>query len=85
MNVISEKTPSEVLASLCCPGELKEKCLQRDCENCSNTEIKFNDFNGTEKTSFEKWVLKKIPIMVKGKIKLCQKTIKITEHCELSI
>ncbi|CAH0550600.1 unnamed protein product [Brassicogethes aeneus] len=76
-NIIKENSPEEVCKTICCEGEvLKETCLERKCENCKDKTIVTVDFDGADTMVYEKWVTKRVTIVVKGKEKLCTKTVK---------
>lgn len=83
-DLIVEKTPTELVQSLCCPGEtLQEQCLTRECSMCMTKDVQFNNFDSLECTSYEKWVTRKESVMIKGVLKQTQKTIKLKIDCNL--
>lgn len=81
--IIKEKTSSEVVKSLVCNGPvLKETCLERSCQSCVLREvIMIQNFEENNIVRYEKWVTKKVKLLIKGTEKLCQKTAKETITC----
>lgn len=43
--------------------------LFRDCENCENKFVLYNEFNGADTTVYEKWIIEKLLKVVRGKEK----------------
>lgn len=74
-NIISEKCTSEVLKAMCCDSK-SELCLNRECDQCKLNKIKIKDFQD-EPVLFQKWISKKVPVAIKGEIKMCPKTMKV--------
>lgn len=76
--IIKENSALEVAKSLCCnrDGNLKEICLERKCSKCVDKVIEFSQYIGDDSIFYQHWVTKKIPTIVKGQEKICQKTIK---------
>lgn len=66
--IIKENTPVEVCKALCCEGEyLKEDCLIRSCNGCQSKKkkiIQFQDFEREPVVTYQRWVTKKIKIIV---------------------
>lgn len=82
LNIIKENTPQDILKSLCCPNEyLKEICLERNCSDCKNKEISWLNFDEDKKTEYQRWVTKRVNVVMGSKEKICQKTIKETVQC----
>jgi hypothetical protein len=75
LNVINENSCTEVLEALCCDSK-RELCLDRKCDKCRNKGIKINEFTD-EAIVYQKWVRQRVPILVKGNMKVCMKTVKI--------
>lgn len=75
--VIKENSPKEVCKTLCCKNEhLSEKCLIRACKKCKTNKIEILDCDLNQEIGFEQWFSKKTVIMVKGKEKICRKSVK---------
>lgn len=56
--------------------------MERTCKICKNNRIKFNDCGSLkEEVTYDKWVVKKVPIMVKNKEKISKRTIKVEVKC----
>lgn len=55
-----------------------EKCLERRCQDCQEKKLTYNDFNEEDKVLYQRWVSKRVKTLVKGKEKICQKTVKET-------
>lgn len=80
-NLIEENSTSQIINSLCCK-EKKDICLERTCNFCLKKNIKtLETEDDTEHVSYEKWVTKKIPIVVKKVERLSLKTFKTTVTC----
>lgn len=80
LGMIKEVTPQDICKTLCCPNnnKLDEKCLQRSCDNCKSFKIFVNiDNSETDDTVlYNKWVTKKVEVIIKGLPKICSKTVK---------
>jgi hypothetical protein len=76
--VICHGSASNVAKTLCCPGSFNLQCLERKCTQCKNKKIDFNNYNDTDIITYERWVTKNVNTVIKGKEKLCKKTIKET-------
>lgn len=75
--MFNEKSAMSLVHSLCCEGEYaKEECLERNCTNCSDMIITPNEFNSDDQTHYEEWKSIKIPVIIKGSPKICQKVVK---------
>lgn len=77
LNIIEEKSPDDLINSITCEN-LTEACLERKCVKCSAKKIILLEYDEEEKTNYEKWITKKVPQIVKGVEKMCQKTFKDT-------
>lgn len=77
-HMIKENTPLLLVKSICCEGNLQGSCLERICKDCLNRKVNFDNYNGDDKVTYERWVTKKVNVIIKGQDKLCQKTIKET-------
>lgn len=77
-HMIKENTPFLLVKSICCEGNLQGSCLGRICKDCLNRKVNFDKYNGDDKVTYERWVTKKVNVIIKGQDKLCQKTIKET-------
>lgn len=64
------------MKSICCEGKLKEKCLIRKCNNCNSKKPFINETECNNAVRYQRWVTKKVPVLIKGSEKMCQKTIK---------
>ncbi|CAH1154504.1 unnamed protein product [Phaedon cochleariae] len=58
LNVIKENNSNSVISSFCCENRT-EKCLLRDCPECENKNIQFEDQNRCEMSFFYKWCSQK--------------------------
>lgn len=78
--MINSSTPLELVKTICCNenNKLKELCLERKCQNCIGKDLIFNQYNEEDKVLYEKWGSKRVNVLVRGKAKICQKTIKET-------
>lgn len=74
--IINEITALDVAKGLCCDGNLKEICLERKCSECNDKVVEFSDYIANDSIVYQRWVTKKIPTIVKGQEKMCQRTIK---------
>lgn len=82
LKIIREKTAQEVLRTLTCDKqESKEKCLVGICKDCKKNSIVFLDFRPEEQIFYEQWKTKRVNLVIKGKEKVCQKTIKDYIKC----
>lgn len=73
IKVIDEDSPQKVVNSLCCSNKTVQ-CLFKDCEKCKDKIILYNDFSANDSTSFNKWIDKKVQVVVKGVIKEVKKS-----------
>ena len=76
--VIKECSPHELCKALCCESEhIKEECLMRICNSCKDKTVTISEtFEDDELITYERWVTKKINVIIKGKEKICQRTLK---------
>lgn len=75
LNIMKESSPHEVVQSLTCENG-KDECLERKCPDCSKKKITFLEFNEGGVTFYEKWVTKKVSLIVKKKGKNVSKNSK---------
>ncbi|KAL0869426.1 hypothetical protein ABMA27_007661 [Loxostege sticticalis] len=75
-NIINENSALEVAKVMYCEGELKEKCMERSCPDCCNKTLSFNQYFPNDSINYYRWITKKSLQVVKGREKMCQKTIK---------
>ncbi|KAJ0171099.1 hypothetical protein K1T71_002853 [Dendrolimus kikuchii] len=76
--VISYGSASDMAKAICCNNRLNRNCLERRCKDCKNKKVAFNDFNGDDFIIYDRWIIKNVGIIVKGKEKQCKKCIKET-------
>lgn len=82
LKIIQEKTPEEVIQSLTCTDKPSiENCLVKKCEQCQNKTIKILQYDSNEESYYEKWITKKQVLTIRGKEKICQKTVKEKIFC----
>ncbi|CAH1111594.1 unnamed protein product [Psylliodes chrysocephalus] len=75
--MIDESTPDELCKSLCCENDILDvKCLARMCPLCKDKELRIVEFENAENVVFERWTVQKHKLMIRGKEKICKKTIK---------
>lgn len=80
--MLNEKSATYLVHSLCCEGEYdKEECLERNCTNCSDMIITPIEFNSDDQTHYKEWKSIKIPVIIKGTPKICQKLLKEKVYC----
>lgn len=77
-DMISEKSPLDLVKSMCCNRNLNGNCLERSCADCQHKDVHFNPYEKKDKVTYSRWVSKKVLVVIKGKEKLCQKTLKET-------
>lgn len=53
--VLSAKTPSQVIRDICC-NDKTEKCLLRQCSECKESKVIYNDFDRNDKIEYFQWV-----------------------------
>lgn len=79
LGMIKEATPQDVCKTLCCPSnKLDEKCLKRYCDKCKSFRIFVNIIESEmdDTVLYNKWVTKKVEVIIKGSPKICTKTMK---------
>lgn len=81
LKIIKENTPEQLIDSLCCSRE-NESCLERECFKCKYRNLNVLPFDRNEWTSYEKWITKREIVIIKGKKKLCARTIKERISCK---
>lgn len=74
--VLNENSAIELSQSLCCDRHMKEKCLERTCENCMTKGIDIAEHDEKDSIYYYRWVTKKIPGFIKGQEVMRQKTVK---------
>ncbi|KAJ8875480.1 hypothetical protein PR048_023375, partial [Dryococelus australis] len=67
LNTVDEKTPSEVLRTLCCDPR-NESCLEQ-CITCKSKLIQIKDDPVDSPVFFQRWTAKQVPVQFKDKIK----------------
>lgn len=69
--------------SICCKGDYtREECSEQKCTICSDIlSITPNEFNSNDQIHYEEWKTIKIPVIIKGLLKMCQKVVKETVNC----
>lgn len=55
--------------------------LRAKCTICSDISITPNEFNSNDQIHYEEWKTIKIPVIIKGTLKMCQKVVKETVNC----
>ncbi|KAG8241924.1 hypothetical protein J6590_108299 [Homalodisca vitripennis] len=67
----------------CFVDEKQEKCLERKCQICRSKKVIFNTetHNLDEVVCYDKWILKNVPVLLKGKEKIVKKNIKENIKC----
>lgn len=75
-NIVEYNSPNNLVSSICCEGKQEEKCLERSCADCKDIQVEYKEFDGSEQIIYECWISKKVKVNIKGKEKLCQKTVK---------
>lgn len=76
--IISYGSASDVSKAICCNNTLNRDCLERICKDCRNKKITFNDFDENDFITYDRWVIKNVGVIIKGKEKQCKKCIKET-------
>nr|CAI5869714.1 unnamed protein product [Callosobruchus analis] len=79
-NIIETKDPIQLSRQICC-DETTEDCINRTCSICQNKTIKISNLEKDDKVSYERWYSKRVEIEIKGKKKLCQRTVKESVDC----
>ncbi|XP_062532769.1 uncharacterized protein LOC134198688 isoform X1 [Bombyx mori] len=74
--IISFSNATDVARSLCCDNILRVSCLERTCTLCFEKTLVYTVINGNDTIIYQKWVTKKVPQIIKGNEKLCQKALK---------
>ncbi|KAL3284115.1 hypothetical protein HHI36_018283 [Cryptolaemus montrouzieri] len=75
LKIISHSNVKSLVNSICCEDK-SLRCLKIICPNYSNKTVVFNDFDSEEPASYKKWQTRKETIEIKGKTKVCSKTVK---------
>lgn len=75
LNIIAEKTTSDVLKAMCFDSK-QELYLDQKCKEFQSRVVKINEFLD-EPVNYLQWVRKKEPVLVKGTPKLCAKMVKV--------
>ncbi|GBM80293.1 hypothetical protein AVEN_75205-1 [Araneus ventricosus] len=78
--MIKQSTPQEVIKSICCTN-MKEECLERTCQECNKKIVTTLYYDPQTKIKFERWVTKKVKVIIHGNEKISQKTVKVTVEC----
>lgn len=81
LKMIVQSSPQDVIQSVTCENQ-SEACLERKCYKCKEKVVQFEKYDETEDTTLQKWSVKKCSIMVKGKEKICNKTLKQVIECK---
>nr|CAI5869595.1 unnamed protein product [Callosobruchus analis] len=79
-NIIETKDPIQLSRQICC-DETTEDCINRTCSICQNKTIKISNLEKDDKVSYERWYSKRVEIEIKGKKKICQRTVKESVDC----
>lgn len=76
LKIINEGTSEALVNNLCCTSENRELCLEGNCFKCKTKKVNFLAYNENEYTSYQKWLMKRETLIIKGKEKTCTKTVK---------
>lgn len=57
--IIDQKDAKEVVETLCCNNLYSVRCLQRNCLECQDKTVLFNEFNGSMDVFYYSWVVQK--------------------------
>ncbi|CAH0562790.1 unnamed protein product [Brassicogethes aeneus] len=79
-DLIETKDPEELSRQICCDKK-NDDCINRSCPICQSKSIRINKYENNDIVSYEKWYSKKVEIEIKGKKKMCQKTVKEPVEC----
>ncbi|XP_013198947.1 uncharacterized protein LOC106141856 [Amyelois transitella] len=74
--IIPYKSITEVLKHLCCNNSLNLACLDNRCSGCKDKFLECDISNANDTLSYERWITKSFPVVIKNVTKQCRKTIK---------
>lgn len=83
-NIIHSNSIEGLIKEVCCVTDndyIDDNCLSRTCVTCKHKLVKFLDYNKNELIEYEKWGVKKVEVLIKGKPKICQRTVKEKIEC----
>lgn len=63
-DIVNEKNATELLTSQCC-SIYNENCLMRNCDDCKNKVIRYNEFTNEETIKYFQWIRSKEKITTK--------------------
>lgn len=76
LNVLSEKTNDEIVASVCCNKTYE--CMNRLCSSCLDKVPKFSEFDNSDTIIYQQWQHVVETRIIKGKEKDIHRTVKVS-------